>query len=728
MRLNLHISSPARRFGRSAGIGLLLWILAFAAAVPAVAGVAEAPGGGILFTYEDPYATQVFLAGDFNGWNATANPMTKGTDGVWSVVMNLPEGDHEYKFVVGGQWIADPSNPVTVGDFGNSAVRVGAGGKLEQMKATSNTELSPKIFLGTRYIVLMKERKTQGANPAWNLDRPDFDIDLDFDIRVNEQLTAHVLTNINNINQNVQLWETNLVFDRGSLLLQNEDINLMAFDNDSVGTWQDPLHLIGDVGIYHHAWGYDQQGVTAWRNFGKFEGTFLYSDNFRTGGTTSPTVDPLVLEPGGRVAADPSLSQAESYDYSFQDSDNDKDVLGLRLKGPILGENLTAGLSYRLDRGLNPGALARVVSDEEMEDGTRTLIVNSYPGTVESWNAGGADLHYFSDPAGVELYGEFLAGRNWISSGQGTRKRVTVTNIDSEQGTADQTVEDTGSAEAVDVTLNTSKRFKLGGHYFAYRGWHWKGSLEFQDADIKPDNGIGAGRYNRVTTYRVSAMFNGDEWKRWPWEAGLGLTVYDFSYGDHNRWTDQFWFDTSNFWLEQGEHLVTVDRLVMLGGNNVVSWRPHARWMFYAPRNATVEYNGIYNTTKIGRKPKYWENRFAFHVDITRRLGFNTDSRIVRYDDPVLDLAETFDSHFLELKYMFAPEIEVGLSWGVDPYVIDAPSNEYRYIGRDQFLFDRGANGSTAQTRFLDLSSTIRAAEQALEDEKVIQLEAILKF
>jgi hypothetical protein len=215
---------------------------------------------------------------------------------------------------------------------------------------------------------------------------------------------------------------------------------------------------------------------------------------------------------------------------------------------------------------------------------------------------------------------------------------------------------------------------------------------------------------------------------RWPWEAGLGLTVYDFSYASRERWTDQFWFDAKNFWLEQGEHLVTVDRLVMLGGNNVVSWRPHGRWMFYRARNASVEYNGILNTTKIGRKPKYWENRVAFHVDITPRLGFNTDSRIVRYDDPVLNLRETFDAHFFEFKYNFAPEIEVALSWGVDPYVIDEPANEYRYIGRDQFLFDRGANGSAAQTRFLDLANTLRAAEQQLEDEKRIQLEAILKF
>jgi hypothetical protein len=150
--------------------------------------------------------------------------------------------------------------------------------------------------------------------------------------------------------------------------------------------------------------------------------------------------------------------------------------------------------------------------------------------------------------------------------------------------------------------------------------------------------------------------------------------------------------------------------------------------MFYEPRHATVDYRSVINTLAVHRKPKYWEQVLRLHLDLTRWMGLNTDSRWVRYDDPVLNLKETFLSHFIELKYRFSPELELGLSWGVDPWVIDAPVNEYAYIGRDQFLFSRGASGGAAKTAFLDLGDVLRDAELALEDEQRIQIEGILRF
>ncbi len=708
----------------SAGNAFLaaLALLFLAAGAAPVRADVQSTAQGIRFSYKDPYAGQVALAGDFNAWSNTANPMRKDDDGVWSTTVQLGPGEHQYKFVVDGQWIADPGNPVTGGDFGNSMIQVGQDGKLVEMKATSNTELSPKVYVDSRYIVLMKDQRTRGANPEWSLRRPNFDIDLDFQIRVNEDLSAHVLTNINNENQNVQLWETALNFDRGSMFLQNEDINLVVFDNDSVGTWNDPLHLIGDVGIYHHSWGYHQQGVTAWRQFGNYQAQFLYSDNFNSGGTDSPGLEPVFNSLVDSLSADSKVWGPGSSAYSVNRSDNNKNVLGLRVTGPVAG-NLSGGLSYRLDRGFNPGALAEIQTLTE-SDGTATVTFRTYPGSVESWQAGGGDLHYRSEPQGIDLYGEFLVGENWISTGDGDRRQGNVNLADTT--VSGETV--IGSAVPEAVRLNTSRRFKVGGEYFAYRGWHWTGSVNFQDADLVDRTGPGRSRYNRMTRYSAGLRFDGREWMEWPWEAGLSLDIWDFTYGDRSRWTDQFWFDNTNFWLEQGEHQVTVDRLVMLGGRNVVSWKPEFRWTFYRPRNASVGYRGVLNSTELGRKPKYWGNDIVLHVDLTRRLGLNTDSRIARYDDPVLNLRDTYTSHFVELKYRFTPDLQVGLSWGVDPWVIDTPTNEYAHIGRDVFLFDRGANGDAAKTQFLNMTNTIRSAEQALEDERVVQLEAILTF
>ncbi len=710
-------------------LAAILILVSAVAGVRAEADVASAPGGGVLFSYKAPYAGSVTVAGDFNGWNATANPMKKDANGEWTATVPLGPGEHQYKFVVDDQWIADPGNPVTAGDYGNSVVKVGSDGKVVRMQATSNTELSPKIYLGSRYVVLMQNQRTRGANPEWSLDRPNFDIDLSWDIRVNEDLTAHVLTNINNQHENVQLWQTSLNFDRGNLLLQNDDINLIAFDNDSVGTFDDPLHLVGDYGIYHYSWGYEQQGVMAWRQFGNYEGKLLYSDNFNTGGVDSPSSDPLVDEVSRTLARNPDTTLVGSSAYAINRSDNAKNVLGMRLKGPVPGVGgLTGGISYRLDRGENPGAYVKVRNRTLASTGDTTLTADVYARSIESWQAGGLDLQYANDPAGIDLYGEFLVGENWIATGQGDRNLYTYHNLNPSEATFDRSVETVGSADRTTERLDTSRRFKLGGEYYAYRGWHWTGSFEFQDEDLVDRSGEPVSRYNRMQVWDGGLRFDGGEWKDWPWELGLDLTYYDFTYGDRTRWTDQFWFDDQNFWLESGEHLVTVDRLIMLGGNNVVSWKPYGSWTFYRPRNAKLGYRGTLNSTSLGRKPKYFGNHLTFHLDLTRRLGLNTDTRLARYDDPVLNLHDTFTSHFVELKYHFTPDLQVGLSWGVDPWVIDGVTNEYSHIGRDVFLFGRGANGDAAKSQFLNMTDTIRAAEQALEDERVVQLEAILRF
>jgi 1,4-alpha-glucan branching enzyme len=63
------------------------------------------------FELDAPFAGEVFLAGDFNDWSPTENPMAKGDDGIWRTTLTLIPGTYEYKFVVDGEWIEDPENP-----------------------------------------------------------------------------------------------------------------------------------------------------------------------------------------------------------------------------------------------------------------------------------------------------------------------------------------------------------------------------------------------------------------------------------------------------------------------------------------------------------------------------------------------------------------------------------------------------------------------------------------
>lgn len=56
-------------------------------------------------------AKSVFLAGQFSDWKPL--PMRKRDDGKYSALIPLPAGrTYEYKFIIDGQWVHDPDNPL----------------------------------------------------------------------------------------------------------------------------------------------------------------------------------------------------------------------------------------------------------------------------------------------------------------------------------------------------------------------------------------------------------------------------------------------------------------------------------------------------------------------------------------------------------------------------------------------------------------------------------------
>jgi 1,4-alpha-glucan branching enzyme len=58
--------------------------------------------------YEAPQAREVFLAGDFNNWSLDALPLHRNGDGVWRAKLALAPGEHQYRFIVDGNWQDDP--------------------------------------------------------------------------------------------------------------------------------------------------------------------------------------------------------------------------------------------------------------------------------------------------------------------------------------------------------------------------------------------------------------------------------------------------------------------------------------------------------------------------------------------------------------------------------------------------------------------------------------------
>jgi len=79
---------------------------------------AKAPAGGareVVVRYRDPSASDVRIAGDFNGWvpdkNVRSLVQAEGVERVWTKILHLPPGTYHYRYVVDGEWREDPDNP-----------------------------------------------------------------------------------------------------------------------------------------------------------------------------------------------------------------------------------------------------------------------------------------------------------------------------------------------------------------------------------------------------------------------------------------------------------------------------------------------------------------------------------------------------------------------------------------------------------------------------------------
>ena len=65
--------------------------------------------GTVRFSLAPPGdAGRAWLAADFNGWQPVR--MRRGKSGEFVVVLPVPSGTHEYKFLVDDDWTVDPEN------------------------------------------------------------------------------------------------------------------------------------------------------------------------------------------------------------------------------------------------------------------------------------------------------------------------------------------------------------------------------------------------------------------------------------------------------------------------------------------------------------------------------------------------------------------------------------------------------------------------------------------
>jgi 1,4-alpha-glucan branching enzyme len=64
---------------------------------------------GVRFVIVDASARSVAVAGSFNDWSSWSHPLQRDPrDGLWSAVIPLPPGEHQFMYVVNGSEFITP--------------------------------------------------------------------------------------------------------------------------------------------------------------------------------------------------------------------------------------------------------------------------------------------------------------------------------------------------------------------------------------------------------------------------------------------------------------------------------------------------------------------------------------------------------------------------------------------------------------------------------------------
>ena len=114
--------------------------------------LADGQSAAVTFRLLAPAAKTAAVGGSWNDWSDTHSPMSREADGWWTWTIVVPSSALlEYKFVLDGEWVADPKAPAQKDDgFGsfNGVVAVGKLLPAEVSKAASSVPTSNPKNLG----------------------------------------------------------------------------------------------------------------------------------------------------------------------------------------------------------------------------------------------------------------------------------------------------------------------------------------------------------------------------------------------------------------------------------------------------------------------------------------------------------------------------------------------------------------------------------------------------
>jgi hypothetical protein len=240
---------------------LLIFTLAFGA-------VKKVPGG-VEFSYHDPSAFSVALAGNFNNWDSKTNAMTKDDEGTWRVVVNLTPGRYEYKFVINGSdWMADPDNPKVVGDYGNSEIEIDEKGEPVVRGLTnviSNTPANARVLITGWFRGTYGLRKDALGDVRWRGSRPRHEMYVGINPTIGPDVKGSATMRIDSGEGDIREVTADLYAAR--LAYTSHYFDVTAYHNEEILKFDDPMAILGSQDLPgtlwddHVAFGKGTQGI-----------------------------------------------------------------------------------------------------------------------------------------------------------------------------------------------------------------------------------------------------------------------------------------------------------------------------------------------------------------------------------------------------------------------------------------------------------------------------------
>lgn len=660
-----------------------------------LSGAVQKTETGIKFTYEAPNANEVYLVGSFNDWNTTATPMTKNEDGVWQTVLKLDEGKYQYKFIADGNWYFDQDNPAVADDgYGgtNSVVEVGPTGKLirEQADKIDKSEgirarFNPQVYFKGRFYSYNKFINNE--NDRYMLVKPENDVNFGIRVKFNPNFEAYTVLNVNNTEENTDMWKTHFNYKRSYLKLKTRFFKINAFDDLGLITFNDPLHIVGDVGKYNYKFGYNYRGLYA-----KTE-DFLEIFSLKQI-PVSLKAQVIFADELGDAERDINV-QRLTLGYDLNNQQNNE--LKLKLGGSqYISRNKMSNdvnqeyYSYALD-----SKIMKNLYRQGWQDKLELVFENEYLyyENINVLKNYGEDIHYISD--------EY----KWMTGSQlyfGTGIKF---------------------PQALTFGLNYQQNKMNFYREAAQDSIVYYPSPDLYKVELSKD------------IFRVSSSFE---------QEGIKLGV-DFEYWKNEfpdslvNWSDYYLYSEkiggNGRWFQTYTE-VPFSKYTLIGYEEGVFWDTDINYesqigdfSFNAGLSTKIVQQGLFN------KPKFIENIVMLKFDITRKWELYTDTRLPYYNDDVLDIhtdyandENVYVSNYTGLSYKLRNNIRLTLGWGVKPEVMNEVTDQFYLAGREEFLENSGNLSEFIESSYLGLGEKIKQAEADLMHQEQILLEAVINF